>query len=313
MAICCGLFFSLAPTKLAHAQTETGCTAGAWVEVPGGGITNGAGPAAVEFNDNLYLFVTGQANDVFVNVFHPASGWSGWSVVPGGWMQSSSRLAATVFHDQLWLFAIGSGDIVSFNILGASGWSGWIPAPIQTGTSGLAATTAWNFLFGEEELNLFVRGFGGHIFTSVLRGNSFVTINTEVPGGGLTTHGPAATTLGDLFVYIRGYDGGVYENEKDMLTGNWSGWHQVSGGALATADPGAAGSHGGMMLSIRGGASHIWQNLLPPGPGVWSEVPGNGRAAASAGPAVIVYHGLFLLFVSGPDDHILCSVATAGG
>jgi hypothetical protein len=311
MAVWCSLFFSLTLTNPAVAQT--GCTSGAWVEVPGAGVTTGTGPAAVEFNGDLYLFVTGQQNDVFMNVFQAGAGmWSGWSIVSGGGLdtRSATRPAATVFNNRLYVFAIGVNDWVNYNVLSGTGWSGWLPTPIIGGTVGLAATTAWT-PFGQEQLHLFARVFN-RIYTSTLIGGAWA-FPTEVPAGGLTTHGPAATSLGSPFVYVRGYDGLLYENIKDLLTGNWTGWHGVPGQALTTADPGVAASHGGIMVSIRGGESRIWQNLLPPGPGLWSQVPGNGRAAASAGPAVVVYQQLFLLFVSGPDDHILCSVATAGG
>src|SRR3989304_1195415 len=53
-----------------------------WSAVPGGGQTL-SGPAAAVFNNELYVFVQGADNGIYVNRFDGVS-WTGWSSVPGG-------------------------------------------------------------------------------------------------------------------------------------------------------------------------------------------------------------------------------------
>jgi hypothetical protein len=303
------LSFGLSFTPLSHAQT--GCVLDRWTEVPGGGITTGTGPATAVLGQNLHLFVTGGADQIFTNVFESASSsWRGWSEVPGSGRTGGSGPAAAVYRGNLHLFVLGPTGHIFVNTLTPAGWGTWSEVPGGgIGTEGLAAAT-FQRLGGSDELDLFVRSAEGTIFINTLTGPNWSGWS-EVPGGGITTHGPAAIAFGNLYLYVRGTGGGIYENTRDLSTGNWGGWREVPGGGLTTAAPGVAASHtAGILLAVRGLGSGIHRNLLGPGSSQqWSELPGNGRAAATAGPAVVVYQSAFHLFVSGPDDRIICSLA----
>jgi hypothetical protein len=316
VALGCGLFCSLflSLTYPARAQT-TGCVAGKWTEVPGTprGLTSGTGPTAVVFNNNLHLFVTGLSDRIYTNVFQSGSGtWSGWSQVPGGAAAAGTGPAATVYKSKLHLFTLGfNGSTMGgifVNVLSSSGWSGWGEVPGGgAGSHGLAATRFQISQGGQliDELNLFVRGGDGAIYTNILRGASWSGWG-EVPGGGFTPHGPGATVAGNLFLYVRGNGGGIFENVRDFTTGSWSGWSEKSGEGTTTAAPGVAFGHpAGVLMVIRGHQGRIHQQLLDKEG--WTEVPGNGRASATAGPSVVVYQGKFQTFVGGPNDRILCS------
>ncbi len=309
IAICLGLLFGLGMSPLSYAQTS--CERDKWTEVPGGGITTGTAPATAVLGNDLHLFVIGGTDRIYTNVFRSASAnWSGWSEVPGGGIAGGSGPAAVVYRGNLHLFIINATGRIYANILTPAGWGEWNEVPGGgIGTYGLAAAT-FQRLGASDELDLFVRGTNGGIYTNTLAGTSWSGWS-EVPGGGITTHGPAATTFGSLYLYVRGIGGGVYENARDLSTGEWGAWREVSGGGIITAAPGAAAGHfAGILVAVRGLGSGIFQNLIGPGSsGQWSELPGNGRAAATAGPAVVVYAGAFHLFVSGPEDRIICSLA----
>jgi hypothetical protein len=305
----CGLGLAIGLGSAGPALAETGCNAGTWTEVPGGGITNGTAPAAAVLGDNLHLFVVGGSDLIFTNVYQSASGaWTGWSVVPDDGVAGGGGPAAVVYRGNLYLFIIDAIGHIFVNVLTPSGWGTWNEVPSGgVGTHGLAATT-FQQLGRPDELNLFVRGTDGHIYVNSLTGSTWSGWS-EVPGGGLTTHGPAATNSGNVFLYVRGVGGGIYENSRDLVSGSWGSWAEVPGGGYTTAAPGVATGHPtGIVLAVRGLGAGIYQNLLGPGgSGFWSELPGAGSAAATAGPAVVVYQGAFRFFVTGPGDRIVCS------
>lgn len=302
-----GLSIGLGST--AGALADIGCNAGTWTEVPGAGITNGTAPAAAVFGNDLHLFVIGGSDLVYTNVYQSASdAWTGWSVVPGDGVAGGSGPAAAVYRGNLYLFIIDAVGHIFVNALTASGWGAWNEVPSGgVGTYGLSATT-FQKLGQPDELDLFVRGTDGRIYINSLTGAAWSGWS-EVPGGGLTTHGPAATYSGNVFLYVRGVGGGIYENSRDLVSGNWGSWAEVPGGGYATAAPGVATGHPtGIVLGVRGLGAGIYQNLLGPGgSGLWSELPGSGSAAATAGPAVVVYQSAFRFFVTGPGDRIVCS------
>src|SRR3712207_1370899 len=62
---------------------------------------------------------------------------------------------------------------------------------------------------------------------------------SQLPGGGATTAGPATTVFEDRnYVFVRGTDGGIYQNRYDGA--NWSGWSEVPGGGRTPSAPYAA-------------------------------------------------------------------------
>lgn len=310
LAGCLGLLVGLGITPLSHAQTT--CVRGAWTEVPGAGITNGSGPAAVVLGSDLHLFVTGGGDAIYSNIFTAAAGsWTGWSEVPGGGKTDGSGPAAAVFRGNLYLFVLGATGHIFVNTLAQAAWSGWVEVPGNgVAVAGLAAAT-FQRLGQRDELNVFVRGTDGAVYINTLSGSNTTSWSgwSEVPGGGLITYNPAATTFGDQYLYARGIGGGIWENSRSLSTGAWRGWNEVPGNQYATAAPAAAPSHSvGIVLAVRGLGSLVYQNALGPGGNQWNEVPGNGRATATAGPALVLYNNAFHLFTTGAGDRVFCTV-----
>jgi hypothetical protein len=305
IASCLGLLLGLGLTPLSQAQT--GCVPNAWTEVPGGGITNGSGPAAVVLSNDLHLFVTGGGDLVYTNRFISATRqWTGWSEVGGHGLAAGTGPAAVVYQGLLYLFVLDAFNNIYVNQLAGSIWSGWSQVPGNgVGTGGLAAAV-FSPTTGPMELDLFVIGTDARIYINTLNRTTWSGWS-EVPGGGRATHGPGATGFGTLYLYVRGVGGGIYQNLRDQLTSAWSGWTEVPGGGYATAGPGAAAGHANPTVAVRGLGSGVYQNLVGPGgTNQWAELPG-GLASATAGPAVVAYNNTNQVFVTGPGDRLYCT------
>jgi hypothetical protein len=306
-AICLGVVFGLGAAPLAQAQLT--CAQGAWYEVPGAGITNGSGPSVALLNNNLHLFVTGGLDRVYTNVYTAASGsWSGWSELPGGGTTGGSGPTAIAYRSDLYVFVLDStGHIYANKGTAGATWSGWSEVPgggVGTGRLGAAVLSP---IVRPDELELFVRGTDGRIYINTMAANAWSGW-TEVPGGGITTNGPAATGFGYSYVYVRGVGGGIFQNTHAADTGNWSGWVELPGAGYSTAAPGVAAGHTYNLVAIRGLGSGLFQTRPGQGANQWTEVPGNGRATATAGPAAVAYSGGFYTFITGPDDRVYCTV-----
>jgi len=330
-------FLGLSLSNAALAQT--GCVPGVWTEVPGGGISTGTAPAAYSSGSDLYLFVTGGADLIYMNVFHKSdNSWTGWSEVPGNFRTGGTgpTVNAIPRSNLLHLFALDPTGHIFFNAFSflTQSWSGWNEVPgDRIGTDGLGATWFVDSFFdpGHTQtfaLDLFVRSTDSEIWENILGSNGIWGGWSRVPGGMITTHGPGvanapAGPVGRLdsvrvTLYARGTDAAVYENVRDTTSGNWSGW--FGRGGVITAAPGASNLLlGDLALVARGSGGGIFQieseNLQNPNSMLqWREVPGELHDTATAGPAVaqdplnsLLGPLHFLLFVSGRGDHILCT------
>jgi hypothetical protein len=146
---------------------------------------------------------------------------------------------------------------------------------------------------------------------------------SEVPGGGFTPSGPAATVdySGQYHVYVRGTDDRIFENFQNRLDGfRWSGWSEFNA-YVATVDgppqyhPGftlsepAAGAFSGGVL-VRGLDSRIYADFTEDcatycdtDHGSWHVVGGN--YATPSEPAFLEdpYYGA-VAFIRGYDNRV---------
>lgn len=288
------------------ALAQTGCVAGKWTLVPGPGTTTGTGPAAVVLNYDLHLFVTGAGDRIYTNIFAGAERrWTGWGEVPGdGIAMGGTGPAAAIHGGSLYLFVIGLDNRIAVNTRTASNWTGWIEVPGGgLSTHAPAATSFRGFKVGQQpELGLFIRATDGTIQVNKLIGTAW-TGWREVPGGGITTHGPAAIGFspGPLVLSVRGLDGAVAKNVLDTSTGNWSGW--LSLGGFVTAAPSAVATHDFVMLA-RGMGGKIYHRNYNTG---WKLFPNNLSGTSTAGPSGVFYGSAVQVFISGLGDRVYCT------
>ena len=326
-------FLGLSLSNAALAQT--GCMPGVWTEVPGGGISTGTAPAAYSSGSDLYLFVTGGADLIYMNVFHKSdNSWTGWSEIPGNFRTGGTgpTVNAIPRSNLLHVFALDPTGHIFFNAFSflTQSWSGWNEVPgDRIGTGGLGATWFVDSFFDPghtqtSALDLFVRSTDSEIWENILGSNGIWSGWSRVPGGMITTAGPAVANaaVGPLrldpvrvTLYARGTDAAVYENVRDTINGSWSGW--FGRGGTITSAPGAGSE---VLLSALlvargsgGGIFQIFNDFLTLNPdSVWHEVPGELHDTATAAPAVVrgadpLDPFQYLIFVSGRGDRILCT------
>jgi hypothetical protein len=113
-----------------------------------------------------------------------------------------------------------------------------------------------------------------------------------------------------LYVAVRGTDGRLYDNLRD-LAGSWTGWREVPGGGLTSSGPGSAAFNGQLWYFVRGTDNRVYQNRLAAGAGStwtgWSEVPGGGLTPS--GPEAAATSTALFLVVQGTDSGIYVNQA----
>src|SRR5438067_5953218 len=121
-----------------------------WSQIPGGGTTPDA-PSSVTFGGKQRLFIRGQDNGIYVNIFD-GSTWSGFNQVPGG-AKTPSGPSAVEFNSKLYLFVRGLDDSVWDNVFDGATWCGWNRLSGPSTTPSGPAAVVYN-----GSLRLLVRG-----------------------------------------------------------------------------------------------------------------------------------------------------------
>ena len=93
------------------------------------------------------------------------------------------------------------------------------------------------------------------------------------PGRGLTPSEPAAVKFGnDLYVFVRGFGDGIFQNRRHGST--WSGWSELPGGGLTPSGPAAVKFGNDLYVFVRGTDDRIYQNKRHGSTwSGWSELP----------------------------------------
>jgi hypothetical protein len=120
---------------------------------------------------------------------------------------------------------------------------------------------------GPGDLWVFARASDGSILGKVRNSEGW---SNWLSLGGNSTSGPAAVGYDNsILVFIRGTDGGIYQNTIDS-TNHWGGWKALGGGVAASA-PGVATRRGSRIvdMAVRGTDNAIWHRWFAPGSG-WS-------------------------------------------
>jgi hypothetical protein len=130
------------------------------------------------------------------------------------------------------------------------------------------------------ELYVFVRANDGTILARAREDGKWGSWSAL---GGAATSGPAAVAYGDsILVFVRGLDGGIYQNTLDGHD-VWSGWVGIPGGWAASGPAVTVrrGASGIIDLAVRGGDNAIWQRSWVPTTG-WSPFVSIGGNLTSA-------------------------------
>lgn len=206
-----------------------------WREVPGGGRTPFAPAAARSSNGKVYVAVVGEAGQgMWVQSFDRVTkAWSGsWSLL-GGNFSAGPELAADGGAANLTFLAPGLDGRIYFRLWHANvGYdASWRVIPTLTTSREVAArwitvSNPWN----PYELVVVARGNDARIYTTkglgTLNGSFQWDAWSQIPGGGLTDHGPAMEEFptgqgyDGVTVMVRGTANGIFY--QTMLQGVWN-------------------------------------------------------------------------------------------
>ena len=127
-----------------------------------------------------------------------------------------------------------------------------------------------------------------------LAGNSNSVLDGSTPSS------PAAVMQGNLHLFVRGVDNGIYYKIKE--TGNWNGWSKLDGATISHPS-GVVDYDGRLHLLVAGTDRRIYENIFQNKQ--WSgfrEVNGNGLT--EDGPKAVSLDKFLKLFVRGINNRI---------
>ena len=279
-----------------------------WTEVPGNGITNGS-LSAIFNGTNLYLFMKGIDQKIYVNSTSDGTIWSNWSEVPGGQTTDVAPAAVRTAGinpippgPDLDLFVKGVDQKIYVNHFNGTTWGGW--NEVHGGGTTTASLTG--AIYGGPEF-VFMKGIDQKIYVN--GGLAGFGGWSEVPGHGATTAGLSVVYAGpSLYLFMKGLDQKIYMNVKPTGEDNWGGWSEVPGNGQTDAAPAVVAvpdGGPGMNLFAKGiqdQAVHInstkdgftWSG--------WSVDPGGGITDAALTGAY--FSGHVYLFRKGIDQKV---------
>lgn len=274
------------------ASTISALSSGADVEdVP-------AAPAAVVFNDSVYLFYADLSQGGQICYWATADGntWSS-GTVPGA--ASTQTPAAVVYGGQLYVVyqsSASSGQIEYCVSADGTTWAAAVAPPVG-GTSATPAAAVF-----DDQLYLCYQGSGsqaGQLWYSVWDGSQWAS-ETQVAGVGLSQSPSAVVSGSHLYVVYQGADndGQLWYSTFDGTS--WAAGVQVDSGYAVTGSPCAYTSDGTLYAAFAiGGNYFVIVNLLTIGG------PGSLElsTSASAQPAVVVFN----------DQPLVASFGSASG
>lgn len=203
-----------------------------WKEIPGGGRSEFA-PAVAKLDGKVYVAVVGLGGkSMFTQAYTPNGSWEGkWHEIPGGGTFIAGPAVAALEGAQLAFAAPGlSGQVhyqhwhLSLGFYDGS-WKKTIP--------GLTTNTAVGLSFAYAYLHVIARGNNKQIYSTTLDNGTFKPW-IEVPGGGLTNHAPALTTVPaanygkGLVAVVRGVDNGLFYQTTDSKLKWRPSWKQLT-------------------------------------------------------------------------------------
>jgi hypothetical protein len=197
----------------------------AWTQLPGKVLPSGT-PAAVVFQNNLYLFANENipSKSFEYNVMSDNGSWSGWQAVP--YSGSGHSPAAAVYDGQLEIFETDESGQPAFATLnGAGQWNGWWVLNWNSVTTDAApAVTAWD---GKLWLTIKEQGTETVQVATAAGNPTGATWSgwSAVPGGGHTAHGPAIAGISpqELCIGMTGQTSTTLYQQCYSSSSGWSG------------------------------------------------------------------------------------------
>lgn len=225
------------------AQASTG-----WFQ-PDPNATTSDTPAAAYFHNSQVVAIRGTDNALWYDVDNGPMHRIGGSTL--------TAPALTEFGGNLLLFQTGRDGGLWYQGLtnvdashSTWSWSGATPIPGPPGT-GIRTSLRPAIASSGDQLHIIVVGNNEHIYHSALRLDGSWSGWQEIPGGGRTEHGPAASTSPDgyLMVIHAGTNNVQYVQRGRISTGAWEGsWSPMPYGRTTSAPALTYNPHDGRMV-----------------------------------------------------------------
>ncbi|MET7522607.1 hypothetical protein ACWEAF_44525 [Streptomyces sp. NPDC005071] len=236
------------------------------------GGTTYAAPALSEFNDNLYLFQTGQDGNLYYQTLanpdeaHASWRWSSARSIPGvpGGVRVTLRPAIGSSGNQLHIIAVGNNERIYHSALFPNGsWSGsWteVPGGARTESGPAVSTTPDGYIVVEHRgTNNLMYTQWGDIATGVWAG-SWVQQRS-----GTTTHAPALSYNGHDNRLVQAWtepDGRVMTSESSTRGVDQTVAIPAANNVTSNSGPGLAYEGNGVGLTIRSSNFTDIQNMI---------------------------------------------------
>ncbi|MFF9850422.1 alpha-galactosidase [Streptomyces litmocidini] len=224
--------------------------------------------------------------------FATGSYGDGWSRAGG---PEFTRLTSTGTGRTVRYYGVAGGRVFGQDLDTTTGaWSGWQELPGNaTGVRDIAAARVGNVV------HLQIAGWDGSMWTQTgdYDTGRFNENWTMVESAGRSDLTALTSVASGTLVRVYGVAyGRVYGQDLDTLTGAWSGWHELPGGATGVKDIAASLVGTTVHLQIIGGDRALWTQIGDYNAGrfdpAWTRVGGSGldRLTSTAqGTSVHVY------------------------
>ena len=252
-----------------------------WEKVPG--ATSSAPTVIYDWWDGAeHMFVRGMDNHLWHKLWWSGvgGGWSGWEDMKGSTKDQPAAVVDSIGN--LHVVVAGMDGKFWYRMQSPGGaWGSWAQIRSSfTGTSPCLVRT----LPGVIDLIVRVDGSGALRHNYWLSGAGWqydsASSSWDTSMDGSTPNRPALaydSSIGTLYVFVRGNDNGIYHNDLKVIAGTWSGWVKLTPGSTLST-PAVVADGGRVDLMVRGGSNTIWHgyrtNAEAPNVVHWEQVPG---------------------------------------
>ena len=258
-----------------------------------------AGPSAVYFNNEIYMFYqNGGTGELCYNVFN-GSTWGAKTQIPGVGLTGSP--SAVVFNNQLYVFYQGptTSNGALYYLVSSDGVNWSEQDTVPTGLSDSPSAVVFN-----DKLYVFYRGGGNaeSLWYSVFDGSSWGTSGTQVPNCGLSCS-PSATVLGsELYVFYKGEGDSLYLYYSTSSDGSsWSGSNGLNVGLPDS--PTAVTANGNIYVFHMGSDNNLnelWHIVYSDGS--WSQDTQVAPMQMTASPSAVYFKDQLYYFYQGAGN-----------
>lgn len=281
-----------------------------WSHVPGGGTTDSQPNAAIDYSNNLHLFVKG-INDRRVYMQSMSGNnetWGGnWMEVPPGGLTTHHSLASALHENNLHLFCVrDDGHIMQKRVFIAAALG---PEPWTEIPGGMVTDAAVTAAIGTGRLVLCAKSTDSQLHINELAvGGRTWSGWSLLPGGGHTNVNPTLVDFDDeLYLLVKGLTTNrILAQARSPEGAVWTSWAELPGGGRTDAAVAAVSANGQCYVFVKGINDRAPYLNIASNTGTWSswnQLPNPGSTDAALAAAAVgarVY-----LFAKGINDRQL--------